>query len=219
VHGQARNIRLTVALSFAAIAVLLSGCGASVAVYHDDHLERIRHRVVAVVDSTPQAPLDEQKLRAILDRMEARVAASPRIRRILKRRELAELAGTDFRIRNDYQVFADTWSTVGVVDRELAIRLGKFFGADILLNMQAYQVPCAFCVDGNSAYLIAQVVDASTGFVALRINTRTHPAATEQALADAFGEMEEEVMTEIAFALTPRAHLERFRNLAVRRNS
>jgi len=199
------------------LLALAAGCGASTAIFRDARSDRVRDRVVLYVDSTPLPPLSEARHRTILDRIEAKLATMPHIRRVITRRETFNLTDGNFRLRNEYQIYADTLSSVGVSDRELALSLGKALGADLLFNAQAFFSPCPYCTDGDSAYVVGQVIEAASGKLLLRMNLRAHPAANDQALGDAFSEMEEEFMDELLSVLTPKAHQERFRNLARRR--
>lgn len=207
-------------LAAVVLLALAAGCSStSDVVFQDVRSDLVRDRVMVVIDSTSLPPLSEPRHRAILERIEARVAALPHIRRTITRRETFALTEGNFRVRSDYQVYADTLSSAGVSDRELAQSIGKALGADLLFNAQAYYSPCSYCANGGSAYLVAQVIDAPTGKLLVRINLRAHPAPNEQALADAFGAMEEEMLDEFNLVLTPKAHQERFRNLARRHAS
>jgi hypothetical protein len=189
------------------------GCTSSSAIYLDAASDHLRNRKVLVVESVPQPPLKEERHRAIVDALERRVLLLPHFGSGITRQQFLQLSEGNFGARNDYQVYADTLSSVGVSDRELARSLGTAAGADLLFNAQAFFVPCAYCTDGDSAYLVSQFVEAATGKLLLRIDLRTHPGPSEQALGEAFAAMEEELLEDLANSLTPRLHIERFRNL------
>ncbi len=186
--------------------------------YQDARSDLVRDRIIVYIDSTPLPPLSEARHRGILDRIEARIAVLPHIRRVITRRETFNLTEGNFRFRSDYQLYADTLSSVGVSDRELALNIGKALGAELLFNAQAFLSPCSYCTDGDSAYLVGQMIEAASGKLLLRINLRTHPDPNDRAVGDAFGQMEEELVDEFLTILTPKAHQERFRNLARRRS-
>ncbi len=172
-----------------------------------------------MIDSTPQPPLKEAQFRGILDRVEAGMRTLPHVRRLITRKEMEQIVADDFRIRNDYQLYADTLSSVAVSDRELALKVGRIAGAELIFNAQAFYVPCSYCIEGDSAYLVGQFIEAGTGKLLVRVDVRGHPAPSEQARGEAFAEMEEALIEEMRAVLTPRPHQERFRNLALRHAS
>lgn len=201
------------------LGLLAAGCSSDLSLYRDARSDLLRNRTIAMIDATPLPPLTQAQFRGILDRVEAGVGSLPHVSRLITRQEMAELTGRDYRVRNEYQLYTDTLSVVAVSDRELAMRIGQAAGADLLFNAQAFFVPCAYCLDGDSAYLVAQIIEAATGKLLLRVNLRAHPAPSQQALAEAYSEMEEALITQLRLVMTPRAHQERFRNLALRHAS
>ena len=165
------------------------------------------------MDSAPQPPLKEERHRAVIDSMEQRVLKLPNLGQGITRQQFLQATEGKFAVRDAYQVYADTLSSVGVSDRELARDVGAAVGVDLLFNAQAYYVPCAYCPDGDSAYLVSQFIETVSGRLLLRIDLRTHPGPSEQALGEAFAEMEEETIDLLVVTLTPKLHIERFRNL------
>jgi hypothetical protein len=205
--------RLARGALLAGLLAAAGGCGSTSAVFLDAQSDHLRDRTVLVVDSAPQPPLKEERQRAVVDTMEQRLQKLPHLKAAITRQQFLQVTQGNFGARDAYQVYSDTLSVVGVSDRELALALRAATGADLLFNVQAYFVPCAYCADGDAAYLVSQFVEAATGKLLLRVDLRVHPGPSEQALGEAFAALEEESLDILESAFTPRLHIERFRNL------
>jgi len=206
--------RLLSILAVLGVFAAMAGCSSQSAIFLDTQSNHLRNRKVLFVDSVPQPPLSEERHRAIIDSMELRVLKLPYIGSGITRQRFQQITEGNFKARNDYQLYADTLSSVGISDRELGVAIAAAAGADLLFNVQAFYVPCAYCQDGNSAYLVSQFIEPATGRLLLRIDLHVHPASSDQAVAESFLDMEEETLDELQRILTPRFQMERFRNLS-----
>jgi hypothetical protein len=212
---RSRSAFVALALALAAgLGALAGGCTTTVGLYADAQSDHLRDRPVLVVDSLPQPPMNEERQRTIIDAIETRIRQMPYIGPATTRQQYLELTQGDFTARNDYQTYVDTMSAVGISDRELARNLGRKAKVDLIFNAQAFYAPCAYCVDGDSAYLVAQFIEAASGRLLLRADLRLHPAHTDQALGEAFITMQQELYEMIEDTLTPKYQIERFRNLS-----
>jgi hypothetical protein len=206
--------RLSARLWLACTAlVLLAACTTQEAVYVSVQSDHLRNRPIIVIDSLPQPPLNEVQQRAIVSRMQQRLMTLPYLGTSISPQQFLEHTEGNYSLRNDYQTYVDTLSSVGVSDRELALKLGAATGSDLLMNVQAYYAPCSFCQDGGSAYLVTQFIEAKTGLLLLRVDERNHPAPSDQAIGEAFLTLEQDTVAAMLKVLTPRSHIQRFLNL------
>jgi hypothetical protein len=158
--------------------------------------------------------LSESLHERIVERLEAGIAASPQVSAVLTREALASRKDVPLAISEDYSLFSNTLSLAGVSDPELAIRLGRHFGVELLSVAQLSYLPCGVCEEGDQVWLVGQVVDAGTGRLVFRAHLHTQ-VSTEDAgelarigeeLADAYLEV-----FEVTFRL--KWHRQRFEHL------
>ncbi len=203
--------------SACAALILTGGAGCSgVAVYQPYDTALINYRRTLMLDATVQPPIKEDQAKALLAQMETGLLRSPFIATHISRAQFHERYDAKFQLRDDYTILSDTFSVVGLADREQTARIGKETDMEMLLSVQVFSIPCETCVDGDQISAVGQMLDSRTGQVVWRVtlldSVNKSPAAVEQGLHALSAGLVELFNN----SLRPKWQRERFKNLSPR---
>jgi hypothetical protein len=173
----------------------------------------INFRTTLMLDATPQPPLAEAEAKALVDKLESRLLASPYIGKATSRNQFRVQHAGDFKLTDDYNLLSDTLSVVGSADREQTARIGKQAGVEFLLGVQVFNVPCDNCLEGDQAAVVGQMYDARTGRLVWRVTLLSGVKRTEASVSAGLQELGDELVTLFNDSLRPKWQRERFRNL------
>jgi hypothetical protein len=177
----------------------------------------INYRSTLVLEATPQAPLPEATVKALIASLETGILKSPYIGPTVSRAQFQERFRDDFKMRDDYNLLSDTLSVVGLWDREQTARIGKAADTELLLSLEAFSVPCDGCSDGDQVAVAGQMVDAKTGLLIWRATLMNPVDRTPQALESGLRDLSQRLAELFTDSLRPKWHRERFKNLDAER--
>lgn len=194
-------------------AALLVGC-ATATVNQPYETALINFRSTLMLDATPAPPLAEAASRRLVAALEQKLLASPYIGKALSREEFRQGFGGQFNLTADYNLLSDTLSAVGLSDREQTSRLGAGTGAEMLLSVQAFSVPCDGCLEGDQVAVVGQMIHAKTGQLVWRATLMRGVERKPAAVTAALDDLAEELTALFNDSLRPKWHRERFKNLS-----
>ncbi|HEX7928769.1 MAG TPA: hypothetical protein VF678_14330 [bacterium] len=196
----------------------LSACS-PIVVYQPYETAMINKRSTLMLDATPQAPLTDADAQRYIDKLEARLLASPYIGQATSRAQFRLGNSANFKVLDDYGVLSDNLSVVGLADREQTARLGKATGREFLLGVQVFSVPCDQCTEGDQVGAVGQMYDAKTGQLVWRVTLLKSVERKPASVAAGIEALSDQLVEVFNDALRPKWHRIRFANLNATRAS
>ena len=175
--------------------------------------DALHGKTLLLLEPSLLAPTPPELQAHVVERVEARLAASREFGPITRG---AELKGRDLPlvVKDAYEVFTNTLSVTGVSDPELSRRLFDGLNEELLVVIQPAYIPCSVCQEGDELWIVGQVVQARTGEVVVRVHLSTNVSdsslAALQAVADG---LSDECVRELERAFHLRPHRQRFAEL------
>ncbi len=192
----------------------LAGCYSSITSYRDENTARLAGSNVLFLSPALLPPVSAPQLNRLIETVEAGLASSPHVGKVITRKEMAARQDLPLAIRRDYALFSNTLSLVGFSNPEISLRLGKTFDVEMLAMVQMTYQRCQVCELGNQLWVVAHVVEAKTGRIVLRANYRAPLEKPEPSQIDqAVRELAEIYLGEFNLAFIPKWHRLRFFNL------
>lgn len=211
------GVLLALFLMLMAALAPLAGCFGSITSLRDENSARLVGSNVLFLSPALLPPIRAAQLNRLVETVEAGLAQSPHVGKIITRKELAARKNLPITVRRDYALYSNTLSLVGVSNPEISRRLGKIFGVQLLAMVQMTYQRCQICENGNQLWMVAHVVEAKTGRIVLRANLRVILEKPEPALIEQTArEMAETYLEEFHLAFLPKWQRLRFYNLKKR---
>jgi hypothetical protein len=160
------------------------------------------------------APTPEALQERVVQRVDASLAASPDVGAITGRISPAQRSSVGLDVWDAYLNFSNTLSLTGVSNSELAHTLAERLHADLLVLAQPAYIPCPVCPTGDELWVVGQVVQASTGRLALRLHMREHLSSKDPAVVQGTADsLTDDLVHEMTLHFRLRPHRQRFANL------
>lgn len=154
----------------AGVAMLLGGCGETV-IQQPVSASQLHGKTALMLDSTRIPPLTEAVFEAFLSRAEQRLAGSPVLGGVKTRGAIRQAIGGDRSLARAYALYSDTFSVLGLPDRETSHRLARAFHVELLAMAQLVLLECPGCDIPIRLGAQGALVDALAGDVKWRFYT------------------------------------------------
>ena len=182
--------------------------------------DRIYNRPAVMAQSTRLEEVPAQAFERFMTRVEASLAESPHLGRLVTRADMARLGTSDRLLQQRYRLLSDTLSVVDFGDREISSMLAREVGVELVIMTQLVYEPCGHCPEGGLFGAFASILEASSGELLYRvhISRRTTVNGDEEfdELADEFAG---DLLAAMDHAVKPKWHKLRFKALAQRARS
>lgn len=204
---------LPVLVALAGALLTLGACSQSTAFYGAPTSE-LRGKPMLLLRPSLQAPTSEAMQQRLEQRFTETLAKSEDVGPLTRPEELDSRTDLPLRVRDAYTLFSNTLSLTGVSDPELANRLYKSLGVELLAVAQPAYLPCPVCEEGDQLWVVGQVVQARTGRLIFRGHFSAPAPSGDPAALDALAdELMGDLLHAMAFAFHPRPHRVRFEHL------
>ena len=195
----------------------LEGCYSNITSFRDENTARLAGSNVLFLSPALLPPVGATQLNRLIETVEAGLASSPHVGKVITRKELAARRDLPLAIQRDYALFSNTLSLAGFSNPEISRRLGETFGVQMLAMVQMTYQRCQVCELGNQLWVVAHIVEAKTGRIVFRANYRSPLEKPEASLIEqAARELAETYLEEFNLAFIPKWHRLRFFNLKKR---
>ncbi|MBI3992728.1 MAG: hypothetical protein HY342_05605 [Candidatus Lambdaproteobacteria bacterium] len=177
--------------------------------------ERLYDRPAVMAQSTRLEEVPPQVFERFMNRVEAALAASPNVGRLVTRADMARLSVGERLLEQRYRVLSDTLSVVDFGDREISSQLARELNVELVIVAQVVYEPCAHCTEGGLFGAFASILEAGSGELLYRVHISRRTTVTEN---DRFDELSDEFAAEllsaIDHAIQPKWHRLRFKALS-----
>lgn len=193
---------------------LLGGCYGTSTVYRAAEAYEIHGRSMVMLESTQLPPFSAAGYGQIMKRAEDALEASPQVGRLTTRREVNASTSLSLKDRGTYKTLSNAVSLLSVVNQELAAQLGKALDVQLLSNIHLSYLACPACEEGDSLWLVGQVVDVESGKVVFRThNSEPVDSGLEDVLLPMAEEMLATFLEEFDATFRLKWHRQRYRHL------
>ena len=194
-----------------AAAVFLAGCQ-QVSVKHTGYYESLHGKTLLYLEADLEPPFPEKMHAELQTRIRASIQKSPHLKKVMLADSLKN--SSDPAALGYSQLFSLTVNDTGIIDPEMAIRLGNVSGAALIATAQLYYIPCKVCENGDELWLVGQIISAVEGELLFRMHIKNPVGVNPDDLEEEATDMVVQYLERLELTMEPKWHRLRFGRLS-----